>query len=132
MRAGPQDADYQLFLDTPPGGGIHEYKCYLLSSLFGTWKYEYDGLPWHQFTHNGWRNVTGTNYQWITEIHNKEDQMVGTATAKCNYTDCQYSVSWGTFQNANIATGDLHTDDAAEWGIERVSATAFNVWDKQP
>ena len=55
--------------------------------------------------------------------------MVGTATAKCNYTECKYIVSWGAFQNANIAVGDLYTDDPAQWGIERVSSTAFNVWD---
>lgn len=131
-RAGPNPADYDIHLDTAPATGAFEYKCYLTSSLFGTWNYEYDGLPWYQYTHNGWRNVTGTHYQWQGEIDNKEDQMVGTSTAKCDFTECQYSVNWGAFQNANITTGDLHTDDASEWGIERVSATAFNVWDKNP
>ena len=58
--------------------------------------------------------------------------MVGTSSAKCNFTDCQYSTNWGTFQSASIGTGDLHTDDSSEWGIERVSSTAFNVWDKNP
>lgn len=131
-KAGPNPADYDIYLDTPPGTGTHEYKCYLMSSLFGTWKFEYDGLPWYQYTHNGWKNVTGTYYQWVAEIYNKEDQMVGTASAKCDFTECAYSLNWGTFQDANIGAGDLHTDDASEWGIERVSATAFNVWDKNP
>lgn len=131
-KAGPAPADYDMHLDSPPSSGTHEYKCYLISSLFGTWKYDYDGLPWYQFTHNGWRNVTGTKYQWVAEIYNKEDQMVGTASAKCDFTECKYSLNWGAFQNANIGTGDLHTDDASQWGIERVSATAFNVWDKNP
>jgi hypothetical protein len=128
--SGVGEKDY--FTETGVPSGTHEYKCYLLSSLFGTWKYEYDGLPFHTFTHNNWRNVTGTHYQYETEIFNKEDQMVGTAAAKCNYTECKYSVNWGTFQNANITSGDLHTDDPSEWGIERVSSTAFNVWDKNP
>lgn len=131
-KAGPLGADYEFHIDTPPASGTHEYKCYLISSLFGTWKYEYDGLPWWQFTRNGWKNVTGTHYQWSAEIWNKEDQMVGTATAKCDFTDCKYSLNWGTFQNANITSGDLYTSDPSEWGIERVSATAFNVWDKNP
>lgn len=131
-KAGPAPADYDFHPGPTPEAGTHEYKCYLISSLFGTWKYDYDGLPWYQFTHNGWRNVTGTRYDYSAEIWNKEDQMVGTASAKCNFTECKYAVNWGAFQNASIATGDLHTDDAAEWGIERVSSTAFNIWDKNP
>ena len=131
-RAGPQAADYDFHTDSSPSAGTHEYKCYLMSSLFGTWKYEYDGLPFYTFTNSGWKNVTGTHYQWVAEIWNKEDQMVGTTDAKCDFTECQYSVNWGTFQNASIATEDLYTSDASEWGIERVSATAFNVWDKNP
>ena len=127
---GPNDRDY--FTETGVPSGTHEYKCYLLSSLLGTWKYEFDGLPFRTFTHNNWRNVTGTHYQYGTEIFNKEDQMVGTAASKCNYTECKYSVSWGAFQDANITSGNLHTDDPSEWGIERVSSTAFNVWDKNP
>lgn len=129
---GPGGNDVDFHTDTPPSAGAHEYKCYLISSLFGTWKYDYDGLPWYQFTHSNWVNVTGTHYSYETEIFNKEDQMVGTATAKCNYTECKYSVNWGAFQNANITTGDLHTDDPTEWGIERVSSTAINVWDIIP
>jgi len=66
------------------------------------------------------------------EIDNKEDQMPGTASAKCNFTECMYALNWGSFQNANIRQRDLYTDDPNEWGIERVSATAFNIWDKNP
>lgn len=129
---GPGSNDRDYFTQTGVPSGTHEYKCYLLSSLFGTWKYEFDGLPFRTFTHNNWRGVTGTHYSYETEIFNKEDQMVGTAAAKCNYTECKYSVNWGAFQNANIAAGDLHTDDLTEWGIERVSSTAINVWDIIP
>ena len=131
-KAGSQPADYHREFGPAPGAGTHEYKCYLISSLFGTWRYEYDGELWHQFTRDGWKNETGTAYQWVAEIWNKEDQMNGTATQKCDFTECKYSTNWGAFQNANITTGDLHTDDASEWGIERVSSTAFNVWDKSP
>jgi hypothetical protein len=133
-KAGPNPAtDYELYLsDEPPSEGTHEYKCYLISSLFGTWQYEYDGLWWHTYTHNGWNNETGTHYQWEAEILNKEDQMVGTPTAKCDFTQCQYAIYWGGFEDADIAVGDLHTDDPNEWGIERTSATGFNVWDKNP
>ncbi len=132
-RAGSNPAEYDLYYsDDPPGDGQHEYKCYLISSLFGTWRYEYDGILWHQWTHNGWKNETGTHYQWSGEIWHKENQMVGTADAKCDFTACQYASSYGVFQDADIAIGDLHTDDPNEWGIERTGATAFNIWDKKP
>jgi len=58
--------------------------------------------------------------------------MLGTAAAKCNFTDCQFSLNWGAFQNANIAEGEVTTDDPNEWGIERIGATAFDIWDINP
>lgn len=76
--------------------------------------------------------MTGTDYQWNAEIFNAEDQMVGTASSKTDYTECKYRLNWGPPQNANIGTGDLYTDDVNDWGIERVSATAINIWDKIP
>ena len=27
---------------------------------------------------------------------------------------------------------DVKSDDSSEWGSERVSGTAFNIWDKKP
>jgi hypothetical protein len=58
--------------------------------------------------------------------------MVGTSSAKCDITDCQVSLNWTSFQSANILATDVKTSNANEWGIERVSATALNVWDKVP
>ena len=131
-RWGPLEGERNYFTEETVPAGTHEYRCYLLSPLLGTWQYEYDGLPFHSFSHNNWKNVKGTECQYAGEIFNKEDQMVGTESAKCDFTQCQYSVNWGSFQNASIGTGDLHTDDETEWGIERVSSTAFNIWDKKP
>lgn len=133
-KAGPDPtADYNIrYSDDPPSEGTHEYKCYLISSLFGTWRYEYDETLWYQWTHNGWKNETATDCQWSAEIWHKQNQMVGTPAAKCDFTECGYATNWGAFQDADIADGDLHTDDPNEWGIERTSGTAFNVWDKKP
>lgn len=131
-QAGPLPADYDFHIDSPPSSGAHEYKSWLQSSLLNVVKYDYEGLPWYQWQHSGLVGLTGTHYQYVAEIWNKEDQMVGTASAKCDFTDCKYAVNWSSFQSASIATGDLHTDDPVEWGIERVSSTAFNVWDKDP
>jgi hypothetical protein len=132
-RWGTGPNQYELRTFAGVESGTHEYLCYSAGQPFGTWFYYYDGEPIHQITKPELQGVTGTQYSYSTEIFNKEDQMVGTSSAKCNFTECQFSVNWQTFQNADIAgPQDLHTDDPAEWGIERVSSTAFNVWDVNP
>jgi hypothetical protein len=131
-RAGPGPNDYDYKRGPTPDAGTHEYKCYLLSSLLNVVYYDYDGMAWYHWQHSGLRDWSGTDYQYEAEIWNREDQMVGTSSAKCNFTECKYAANWAMFENANITTGDVHTDDAAEWGIERVSSTAFNVCDKNP
>ncbi len=130
--AGPDPIGdrYVNYTDDPPGSGTHEYKCYLISSLFGTWRFEYDGLVWDQWTHNGWKNVAGDELQWSGEIWDIENDMVGTATAKCDFTQCQYAFFWTWFEDANIPPGNIYTSDANEWGVERISGTSINVWDK--
>ena len=108
------------------------YECRLLS-LTGTWFYEYDGLPWYDWSHNNWKNHTGSEYHWTAEIYNKEDDLVGTTGARCDFSDCQYRTgAGGSFQNANIAANDIDSDDEDEWGKEWVSPTSFRVWDKNP
>jgi hypothetical protein len=136
-KAGPNDlTDYEMWTydaePNQPSEGTHTYKCYVTSPISGKWRFEYDGLLIHKYTHNGWVNVLGTHYQWAAEIRNKEDQMVGTASAKCDFTECKFATNWQSFQDADIASSDLHTDDPNEWGIEFISATAFQVWDKKP
>jgi hypothetical protein len=135
-QAGPNmQTDYEKWYynsePNEPSAGTHAYKCYITSPISGRWNYDYDGANIHYFVHDGWKNVLGTQYQWQGEIHNKEDQMVGTATAKCDFTQCQFATNY-TFQDADIGSGDVHSDDLNEWGIERTSATGFNIWDKKP
>ena len=69
---------------------------------------------------------------WPGELKNKEDDMPGTSGDKCNFTECQYRVDGAAYVDAGFAAGDIHTSDASEWGAERVSDTAFNIWDKKP
>jgi hypothetical protein len=130
-RAGPQSNDYE-FSGAPPDPGTHKYSCHLVSQLLGTWQYEYDDEPWYSFTRPGWVDQKGNRYQFAAEIWNKQDQLVGTEAAKCSFSQCQFDVSYGNFQDTNIVTADLHTSDVFEWEIERVSATAFRVWDVNP
>ena len=131
-KYGPGPLDRDLHKGDSPGSGVHEYRCRLISSLFGTWEFEFDGLVWYYFTHDAWKGQTGTHYQYTAEIFNKEDQMVGVQAQKCDFTQCQYATNWGSFQDADITADSTHTDDPNEWGIERTSPTSFNVWDKKP
>ena len=133
VRAGPNPQDYDFHFESGVPAGTHKYKCYLISSLFGTWRFEIDDVFFNQYTHNGWEGVTGDTYHWAGEIFNSTDQMVGTETAKCQFAQLQVALNWGSFQDQSISQGDLHTDDPDEWGIELcVCSYSFFIWDKIP
>ena len=70
--------------------------------------------------------------QWTGEIFNKQDDMPGTAADKCSVAECQYRQTKKDYTDADLVAGDVKSDDAAEWGSEWVSKTAFNIWDKKP
>jgi hypothetical protein len=135
-QAGPNPPDYDIEVGSPPLGFSHEYLCYLNGQVSGTWLFEYDGTPWHQFTHTGWQGVVGSHYQWVAEIDNKEDEMVGSAGAgnECAFLLLRYILNWGAWQQeTNIVAGDLRTDDPAQWGIQVDDFfIGFLVWDKNP
>ena len=58
--------------------------------------------------------------------------MPGTAGDKCKFTGCQYCLEGKAYEDAGLVAGDMVSDDAAEWGVEHVSGTEFNIWDKKP
>ncbi|MCH7719918.1 MAG: hypothetical protein IH988_02860 [Planctomycetes bacterium] len=131
--------NYDEFVGSAPSSGIHVYSCYLVTQVAGTWRYEEDeGVLFHQTTYPAWTGVTGTKYQWVAEILNKEDAMVGTPQGQglgpCDFIDYKWIESWGGWQPANIQPDDRHTDDAGEWGIAPglIPATQFKVWDVKP
>ncbi|MBN1843971.1 MAG: Ig-like domain-containing protein [Deltaproteobacteria bacterium] len=117
--------------NAPAEGATHTYQCDLDKST-GKWTFSYDGTEWQTFSDNGWKNKTGTVAQWVGEIYNKEDDMPGTTDSKCSFTDCQYQCDGGAYQDTGFTVGDMITSDASEWGVERVSDTEFNIWDKNP
>jgi len=116
----------------PAEGTTHEYRIEL-DTATGTWDYLFDGTSWSTFLDNGWKDTSGSVVQWPGELVNKEDDMMGTSADKCNFTECQYrTTAKADFVDAGITATDLRTDDSSEWGIELVSGTAFNIWDKNP
>ena len=134
-KAGPDPVlDYDMKLPgEAPSDGTHVYRCWLPISAFGSWLYYYDGSQWYSYAHDGWRNVTGTVYEWNGEIQDRQDQMVGTVSAKCDFTQCSYNIDWASwFDDAEIMSADLYSSDLRQWGIERINATGFRVWDKKP
>jgi hypothetical protein len=125
---------YKVNYDTgnaPAEGSLHTYQCDL-DKANGKWTFSFDGTAWQTFADNGWKNTMGTDAQWTGEIYNKEDDMPGTASDKCSFTECQYCTDGNAYQDAGLVAGDVSSDDAGEWGAEWVSATAINIWDKKP
>ncbi len=117
--------------NAPAEGSTHTYQCDLDKSN-GKWTFSYDGTKWQTYADNGWKNKTGDDMQYNGEIYNKEDDMPGTSANKCSFTECQYREQGKAYQDAGFAVGDIKSDDASEWGVERVSSKAFNIWDKKP
>lgn len=129
-----QGTSYKVNYDTgnaPAEGSEHTYEC-LLDNATGKWSFSYDGTVWENFTDAKWKAATGDNVQWNGEIYNKEDDMPGTDTDKCNLTECQLRIDGKDFADADLADKHVNSDDSSEWGAERVSKTAFNIWDKKP
>jgi Bacterial Ig-like domain (group 2) len=117
--------------NAPADGSTHEYRCDL-NVATGKWDFLFDGTAWEHFTDNGWKDQKGTDVQWTGEIYNKEDDMPGTSGDKCNFTECQYCIAGSAYQDAGFVDADINSSDASEWGSERKSGTAFNMWDKKP
>lgn len=127
-------ATYKVNYDTahaPAEGSVHTYQCELTKST-GTLTYSFDGSAWQTFADTGWKNTTANSTKAVEEIYNKEDDMAGTTADKCQVTEWQYREDGKAYTDVGITTGDLVNSDAAEWGIERVSGTAVNIWDKKP
>ena len=117
--------------NAPAEGSVHEWKCEL-DKANGKWSYYDNGTAWITYTDNFWKSHLGQVVQWVGEILNKEDDMPGTSGEKCSFTECQCKVDGAGYVDAGFSAADAKSDDGSEWGCERVSGTAFNIWDKNP
>ncbi len=115
----------------PSDRSSHTYQCDFTTAT-GTWAYSCDGAQWWTFQDDNWKNNSAAIAQRSGEIHNKEDDMPGMPTDKCNFTGWQYKVIEGAYQNAGLIAGDVVSTNLNLWGDQWVSATAFNIWDKNP
>jgi hypothetical protein len=125
---------YKLLRDTanaPADDSIHDYRIELDKST-GTWSFIDDGSTFFTYTDAFWTNNLGTDVQWTGEILNYEDDMPGTDADKCSFTECQYKIDGGIYQDAGLTSSDVMSDDQNQWGAEWISGTALNIWDKHP
>ncbi len=127
---GPQSNTYDTG-HAPAEGSTHEYRCDL-NTATGNWEFFFDGHKWEHFADDAWKHKKGTNVSWPAELFNKEDDMPGTSGSKCSFTACQHRVAGADYVDAGFTAGEVDSSDASEWGSERISATAFNIWDKKP
>jgi hypothetical protein len=116
---------------TPSEGSTHTYRCELNKST-GQWAYYSDTSSWKTFTDAYWQNKLCDVVDYSGEIYNEEDDMAGTSGDKCNFTNCQYRRDGQAWQVAGITANDVSSSDSSEWGVERVSSSAINIWDKNP
>jgi len=119
-------------ISPPSETSAHVYEC-KLNLATGTWQFYDDGVCWYTYSDGAWINSPGDGIGWTGEICNFEDDLAGTVGNKCTVTSCGYKENGdANYRNPNIASSDIYSDDINEWGIEVVSGTAVNIWDKNP
>lgn len=123
-------------IDPPEQGTFWQYGC-TLDKTTGTWYCNagYFILP---ITDNYWRDKSCIQVDWEGEIHNLEDDMVGTPNDHCSFVSCRFAVEGQGWQDAGLTTGSIigvyPPNMVNEWGIELTGTgdTSFDIWDKKP
>ena len=117
-----------------PGNNTNvNYKAVMNDVPNGEWFFYFNGIFWKSNTLVGWQNNKGTRITWHGEVVWKNIDMPGTTGDRCTFQSCKYDVNnQGTWPNAGLTDGHMHTDDADEWGWDRASCTQFDIWDKNP
>jgi hypothetical protein len=131
-KAEAQGDTYHHTFDTanaPAEGSTHDYQVQL-DKTTGKWTFTYDGADWETYTDNFWTSHFGTRVDYGGETLTLQDDMSGTDANKCAFTNCQFKTDGQGYQDA--ATDTSTNDDPTKFGLERVSDTAVNIWDKNP
>ncbi len=140
--------DYDIAFFDAPDPGLHEYRLDLVGVL-GAWWFYYDGIQLdvsNSPTWSGWVGLTGDEIHWAAEIHNLEDQMVGTPTAKCRFAYCQWQLNEGAYYElVELNQYNLRIDPQGTpiglWDIALVDPQGqfpnwtswhIDIWDKVP
>lgn len=116
--------------NAPSGGTSHSYKCELDKST-GEWTFYFDDTAWISHTDTYWKHAGASALYW-GEIYHVENDMPGTSSFKCNFTNCRYKIDGGSYQSAGLTAANVISDDLNEWGAGYVDPNSFNIWDKYP
>lgn len=117
-------------VNAPGEGTSHSYKCELDKST-GEWMFYFDGTPWISHTDSYWKHP-GDAVVYQGEIYHIENDMPGTSSNECNFTNCRYKKDGGSYQSAGLAAANVLSSDPNEWAAEYVDPNSFNIWDKYP
>jgi hypothetical protein len=114
--------------------GNRTYTVSFNNPTFGGWQFWYPDTKelFHQFTNAGWAGVDANRYDYAAEIWNTKDHMVGDDSNKALWDQCEFEVGGGGYEPTTFAAGDVFSSDSNQWGIQRLSAQSFEVWDKVP
>ncbi len=145
MAGAVRATDYHLRQEPgfPAIGTTQEYEC-VVDPATGRWEFFVGGVSKHTFIHAGWINEIGDRVDYTAEIYDLGSRLPGTAASKCHITVCKYKqgtptssssssgLTPGAYVDAGLVAANVSVTDAAEHGATWVSATALDVWDKNP
>ena len=120
----------------PDEGDEHVYKIRFERST-GTLKFYVDGSLWEEHPDDDddyWTTNKNLHYAgWAGEILNEEDDMPGTESSRCDFTDCGYWKVGSGYTDAGFVEPDSYfSSDDSKWPWDHESTTSFNIYDKYP
>ena len=98
-----------------------------------TWYFTAGDWTFDSYYAPGWPvdGKYGMVAKFFGEVMNKQDDMPGTPDDRCDYGSCGVKLKDGNWYMTNFDDSDISGDNE-EYGIQRISETAFQIWDKHP
>lgn len=120
-----------------PGAGLpnatHIYGCFKpFHPYWSTWWYVVDNNWFHSWSHDEWFLVVPEVFQAGGEIFHKENDMVGTNESRCTLDLLSIMKTNFEWVSPNLLDPDVTSDDATQWGVNRLSGNSIEIWDKIP
>ena len=129
-------ANWDFYTIYDPELTIHTYECKLDVST-GVWHFHKDNVE--EFVNSSfiqipayWAGTTAIRAHWQAEIHNQEDDMVGTYSSRCIISNCQYDNGTGYIHCEYVPSDLVDSDNRNEWQIERLDSNVIEIWDVNP
>jgi len=116
----------------PPGDGTHQYEAGFNPRTGDCYAW-YDSLPAGHFNVPFWAENIANAIEFQGEVYQTESRMPGTAGNRCVFSACSYRPHGGGGTHwVDAGIGTVHSTDVAKFGVNLVSGTSIEVWDKRP